>query len=114
MDVQIRIADSDYEDSAALYEWLQSEPEFRGRVRAIPATIKENDLGPVIELLTVALGSGGAGTILASSLKTWLRTRQTTAKITVESAGRSITLDVQTVGEVSQLLEQILKPDDDG
>jgi Effector Associated Constant Component 1 len=114
MDAQIRIAGGDHEDLASLHEWLQSESEFRGRVRIIPATINENDLGAVMELLTVALGSGGAGTILASSLKTWLRMRQTTAKITVESAGWSVTLDVQTVGEVSPLLEQILKSDHDG
>ena len=51
--------------------------------------------------------------MLASSLKTWLVTRRTTAKITVESAGRSVTLDIQTVGEVAPLLEQILKAGDD-
>lgn len=59
--------------------------------------------------LGVALGAGGAGTVLASSLKTWLVTRRTTAKITVESAGRSVTLDIQTAAEVAPLLEQILK-----
>jgi len=37
----------------------------------------------------------------------------TTAKITVESAGRSAALDLQTVGEVAPMLEQILKVGDD-
>jgi hypothetical protein len=74
----------------------------------------ETELGSVLELLTVALGSGGAGTMLASSLKTWLLTRRTTAKIIVKSAGRSVTLDVQNAGDVAPLLEQILKANDGG
>lgn len=67
-----------------------------------------------MELLTVALGTGGAGTVLVSSLKTFLLTRRTTAKIIVESAGRSVTLDIQSAREVAPWLEQILKAADDG
>lgn len=52
--------------------------------------------------------------MLASSLKTWLQTRTTTAKIIVECAGRSVTLDIRTAAEVTPLLEQILKAGDDG
>lgn len=114
MDAQIRIIDGTDGDLAALGEWLQSEDELRGRIRAVYGTIGETELGPVVELLTVALGAGGAGTALASSLKTWLLTRKTSAKITVKSGGRSVTLDIQTVDEVAPLLEQILKADDDG
>ena len=109
MDAQIRIAGGTGEELAALGEWLGCEDELRGRIRAVRGPIGETDLGAVTELLTVALGAGGAGTVLASSLKTWLVARRTTAKITVESAGRSVTLDVQTVGEMAPLLEQILK-----
>ncbi len=114
MEARIWIVDGGGEELAALGEWLQGEDELRGRVRATHGVIGETDLGPVAELLTVALGAGGAGTVLASSLKTWLLTRRTTAKITVESAGRSVTLDIQTAGEVAPLLEQILKAADDG
>ena len=64
-------------------------------------------------MTTGALSAGDAGTVLASSLNTWLVTRKTTAKITVESAGRSVTLDIQTVGEGAPLLEQIHKASDD-
>lgn len=73
--------------------------------------IGETELGPVAELLTVALGAGGAGTVLASSLKTWLLSRRITAKITVETAGRKVTMDIQTAGEVMPLLERILTAD---
>ena len=96
MDAQIRIVGGTDEDLVALGEWLQGEDELRGRIRTVYGAIGETDLGPAVELLTVALGTGGAGTVLASSLKTWLMTRRTTAKITVNSDGRSVTLDIQT------------------
>jgi hypothetical protein len=114
MDAQIRIEGGAGGDLAALGEWLQGEDELRGRIRTTHGAIGETELGPVVELLTVALGAGGAGTVLTSSLKTWLVTRRTTAKIIVKSGGRSVTLDIQSAGEVAPLLEQILKADDDG
>jgi len=114
MDAQIRMADDVSVELAALGEWLQGEDALRGRIRVVHGAIGETELGPVVELLTVALGTGGAGTVLASSLKTWLLTRKTTAKIIVESAGRSVTLELQSVSEVAPLLEQILKAADDG
>jgi len=114
MDAQIRVVGGTDGDLAALGEWLQGENELRGRIRAVHGVIGETELGSVVELLTVALGAGGAGTVLASSLKTWLLTRKTTAKIIVKSGGRSVTLDIQTVDEVAPLLEKILKTDDDG
>jgi hypothetical protein len=113
MDAQIRITGGIGEELAALGEWLGDEVELRGRVRTVHGSIGKTELGSITDLLTVALGTGGAGTVLASSLKTWLQTRRTTAKITVESAGRSVTLDIRTMGEVAPLLEQILKADDD-
>jgi Effector Associated Constant Component 1 len=114
MDAQIQIVGGADGDLAALSEWLQGEDELRGRIRTTPGVIGETDLGAVVELLTVALGTGGAGTVLASSLKTWLQTRRTTAKMVVKSGGRSITLDIQSVDEVAPVLEQILKATEDG
>jgi hypothetical protein len=113
MNAQIRIVGDVGGELAALGEWLQGEDELRGRIRTVHSAIGETELGPVVELLTVALGTGGAGTVLASSLKTWLLTRRTTAKIIVKSAGRSVTLDIQNAGEVAPLLEQILKAADE-
>lgn len=112
-DAQIRLVGEADGDLAALGEWLQGEDELRGRIHTSRADIGETDLGGVVELLTVALGAGGAGTVLASSLKTWLQTRMTTAKIIVKSGKRSVTLDIQNAGEVAPLLEQILKAGDD-
>ncbi len=72
MDAQIWITGGTGGELAALSEWLRDENELRGRVRTVHSPIGDTELGSVTELLTVALGAGGVGTVLASSLKTWL------------------------------------------
>ncbi|PKV76812.1 effector-associated constant component EACC1 [Nocardia fluminea] len=108
MDARIEIPGGNGEDLRALREWLSGEDELRGRVRGVRQPIGDTELGAVTDVLTVALATGGAGSVLASSLVTWLKTRQTSAKITVKSARRSVTLDIRTVEDVAPLLEQIL------
>lgn len=112
MDVQVRVADGGSDALMALAAWLSGEDELRGRVRVVRGPVGGTELGSLPELLTVALGAGGAGTALAASLRTWLLTRRTSARITVETGGRSVSLDIQTVGEVAPLLEQVLKAGD--
>lgn len=107
MDVQIHAEDT--EDLTALRSWLSQEDELRGRVRSVDAPIGDGTLGALPELLTVALGAGGAGTVLASSLKTWLLTRRKTAKLTVETEGRTISLDIATVDDIAPLLQQLFE-----
>jgi hypothetical protein len=92
----------------SLAEWLAAEREFRGAVRTVSSPIGETQLGAVTEMITVALGSGGAGSVLASSLITWLRSRPTRAKLLVKSGGRSVELDILTLDDVRPLLEQVL------
>jgi hypothetical protein len=109
MDAQIWVTGGTGGELADLSEWLGDEDELRGRIRILHGPVSDTELGTVAELLTITFGAGGTGAVLASSLKTWLKTRRTTAKITVKSAERSVTLDIATVSEVGPLLEQILK-----
>jgi len=102
----------DADDVMSLKAWLSAEPEFRGAVRIDRAPIGKTDLGSLPEVVSISLGAGGAGTILASSLITWLQTRRTTAKLTVEAAGRTVTLEIQTLEDVRSLLEEIIRADD--
>jgi hypothetical protein len=108
MDAQIRIIGGTGEELSALSNWLSAEAILRGRVRMLINPISDTELGSIPELLNVALGAGGAGTVLASSLITWLKTRRTKATITVETQGHSVTLDIETVNDVEPLLKQIL------
>jgi hypothetical protein len=109
LDAHISIEAGDAEDLVALSEWLSGEDELRGRVRTVLGPIGETELGSVPDLVTVALSAGGAGSVLASALVTWLKTRRTSAKITVKAESRSVTLDIQTLSDVAPLLEQILR-----
>ncbi|MFF3068802.1 hypothetical protein [Kitasatospora sp. NPDC057936] len=112
LDARIAITGGDPEDLSSLYEWLVSEDELRGMVRVSRRPIGQTELGSAVDLLTVALGAGGAGSVLSSALVTWLKARRTSAKITVEAEGRSVTLEIDTLRDVSALLEQVLGADD--
>ncbi|MCC3767597.1 hypothetical protein [Streptomyces sp. UNOC14_S4] len=109
MDVRVQLADGDSTDTAALWHWLSAERELRGRVSQVPSPIRETDLGSVTDLLTVAVGTGGAGTVLAGSLITWIRSRRTAAKITIEASGKRVTLDIATAQDIYPLLQQLLE-----
>ncbi len=114
VDVRIKFEDGDVDEIAALYAWLGEERELRGRVRMASTAIGGEQLGSLPEVVaSVAVGAGGAGTVLASSLVTWLKSRRTKAKITVEAAGRSVTLEIETLQDVGPLLKQLLQFDDD-
>src|SRR6185437_3986301 len=108
VDASIRVIGGDPDVAGSLAQWLASERELRGAVRPMASPIAETQLGAVIEIITVALGSGGAGSVLASSFITWLRTRPTHAKFLIESRGRSVELDIHTLEDVRPLLEQLL------
>lgn len=60
-------------------------------------------------MLVVALGSGGAGAALATSVSTWLsQPRRTDVKLTVTAEdGRHIELDAHRVRDPAVLLRQI-------
>jgi hypothetical protein len=114
MDARIWIADDTGDELALLSEWLRGEDELRGRVKIVYGPVRDTELGSLPELLSVTFGAREAGTVLASSLISWIQTRRTTTKITVESVGYSVTLDSETVGETGPLLEQILQAGAEG
>ena len=70
----------------------------------------------MLDVLMVALGSGGAGTALATSLATWLsqpRRADVTLTVTAED-GRHIELDARRVRDPAVLLreiERLLRPE---
>ncbi|WP_157121168.1 effector-associated constant component EACC1 [Nocardia miyunensis] len=97
------------ESLRSLLEWLRAEDELRGRVSLEPVFDKTgHEMGGMVDVLAVALSSGGAGAVLAGSLSTWLTQRRSDVKITVTDAGgRSIELDARRVPDVSALVRDI-------
>jgi Effector Associated Constant Component 1 len=56
-----------------LLDWLRHEDILRDRVRTAHAPVRPGEMGVgMLDVLAVALGSGGAGAALATSVSTWL------------------------------------------
>jgi hypothetical protein len=93
----------------SLLDWLRHEDALRGRVRAVQTPLRPGEMGGVLDLLEVALGSGGAGAVLAASVSSWLsqpRRADVTLTVTAED-GRHIELDARRVRDPAVLLREV-------
>ncbi|WP_460718449.1 effector-associated constant component EACC1 [Nocardia heshunensis] len=103
MDIAIRIEAQDVSaELAALRDWLGAEDELRGRVQPEPMFLDVGKLGPVLDTLVVALGSGGAVAASAKALSAvviqWLQRRTGDVKITlVRADGSSLEYEAKAV-----------------
>jgi hypothetical protein len=102
--------DEPVEGLAELSDWLRQESELRGLVSSGNAVPRPGELGALSDLLMVAVGSGGILSVLAASLKVFLvQPRRSDVRIVVTSPdGRRVELDAKRVGDVEQLLRQVL------
>ncbi|MEV4062196.1 effector-associated constant component EACC1 [Nonomuraea dietziae] len=108
--VELRVAGGDtVGELVSLTTWLQSQRELQGRVRAVTRTPGSEELGGGVELLTVALGSGGVGVVLARAVTVWLTNRKSDVSITVTSENRSVTVEAKRVADALPLLEEVLR-----
>ena len=81
------------EELRSLFTCLRGKQEFRGRVRLVETAPEPGTLGGWPEALAVALGEGGAITVLASAVMSWIRHRPSDVTCTLTlSEGRSVTL----------------------
>ncbi|MFE9418347.1 hypothetical protein ACFYMX_22305 [Streptomyces griseofuscus] len=109
---QISITDRDERKHLeSLDSWLRLDSEFRGRTK-LSGTPAEGDLGTAVELLTVAIGSGGVISVLATSLSAWLqqpKKTDITLKVTRPN-GTAVEIDAKraTAQEVAELLNKAL------
>lgn len=105
-----------------LCDWLRAEYELSGRVDLVrtPTAPGERgripgprEMGAVPAALEIALGSGGALTVLAASIKSWFeQPRRSTYRIRVPvSDGRVVEIDADRAkaGEVKSLLVQAME-----
>jgi hypothetical protein len=93
----------------SLLGWLRHEDALRGRVQLEPVLKQTGgQMGGWLEVLTVSLGSGGVGVVLAASLSTYLTHRRSdvTLKITGRD-GTEIEFSAQRVRDVPQLLNRV-------
>ena len=114
MDAQIRVSGSDnVAEFAALWEWLKAERDLQGALSPVRQVVEEGQMGGAFDVLSVALGTGGAGVTLAQSLTVWLRGRRADVSITVMSAAGSVTVDARRVKDPLPLLQQVLRNQDE-
>jgi hypothetical protein len=111
MDAQIWVSGGDLiEDVASLWKWLRAERELVGTVHVVQRPPGDGELGGVVDVVAVALGSGGAGVVLAKSLTAWLQTRRPNVAITVKTKAGTVTVEARNVGrdQVLPVLERVL------
>jgi hypothetical protein len=111
VEIRISVADGDLADLESLDDWLRGEPELAGRVNAVSNPPTRGHLGALTEVLTVALGSGGAITVLAASLKGWLSLpRRSDVTVTIDRAdGSSVTIAAKRVAAGQADVESIIR-----
>ena len=96
--------------SLALWDWLHSERELRGRVSLGMAPPSPGAMGVVSELVVTLLSSGTAA-VLASSIQVWLTQRQSDVTLSVTGPdGRQVTIESRQVraAEAEQVLRSVL------
>ncbi|MGV9679106.1 effector-associated constant component EACC1 [Nocardia sp. NPDC003482] len=92
----------------ALRDWLAAEDPLRGRVIPLTAAPKQGQMGGAVEILTVALGSSGAATVLARSLCTWLIHRRADVTITITaSGGQRVHVDVKRASDPESVIREV-------
>jgi hypothetical protein len=93
--------------SLALWDWLRSERELRGRVSLELAPPSPGMMGVVSELV-ITLGSTSTAAVLASSIQVWLSQRQTGLTLSVTGPdGRQASIDARQLGPAEA--EQVLR-----
>lgn len=91
-----------------LYDWLTLEDELRGRLRLRSLPVVEGEMGGVLDVLTVALGAGGTGALIARSVSTWLSQRRADVTVTVKAPdGREVTIDVQRSQDPLAIIREV-------
>jgi Effector Associated Constant Component 1 len=110
---QLSISAEDGGVLRSLLDWLKHEDTLRGRVRTAQTPVRSGEMGGVLDVLMVALGSGGAGAASATSVSTWLsqpRRADVTLTVTAED-GRHIELDARHIRDPARLRRGAIQRD---
>ncbi|WP_372460226.1 effector-associated constant component EACC1 [Nocardia coffeae] len=93
-----------------LIGWLRREPELRGTVTPLDVVPTLGEMGSLVGLATVAVGSGGVLSVLATSLRAWFaQPRRSDVRIEIRSPdGKSVIVDAERVRDVSAILQSVV------
>jgi hypothetical protein len=112
--VEIRIGIVGAADQEAelrsLYDWLKAEQDLApGTVKTASPPVQDGHMGTALDVVTIALGSGGAVTVLAGSLGVWLRNRGSDVKFEITGPKDKVVVDAKRVRDPAALIESITK-----
>ena len=81
----------------ALRDWLQAESPRPGHIELRTPRVEPGTMGAAVDVLSVALGAGGAASVLAGSVSTWLGTRRPRVRLRLRRPdGAELEVDAQT------------------
>ncbi|MFJ4667464.1 effector-associated constant component EACC1 [Kitasatospora purpeofusca] len=99
-------------EAESLTDWLRGEPGLT-RVTLTGRAPAPGEMGSVLDAVTVALGAGGALSVLASSLRVWFaQPRRSDVRLKIRRAdGGTLELDAERVraGDLEDLLRTALE-----
>jgi hypothetical protein len=107
VNISITVSSKDQRSVSSLYDWLCGEDELRGQVSLTRGNPRPDEMGDLANIITVAIGSGGAATVLIGSLTTWItqrRNAEITLKIT-SRAGRPVEINARGTADVVALIK---------
>ncbi|MFE1958889.1 hypothetical protein [Streptomyces sp. NPDC059479] len=98
----------DVDHLRSLYAWLTVEDSLRGAVTSRGAVPEPGSMGAALDVLTVAIGSGGVAAVLARSVTTWLIQRRADVTVTVTAEdGSRVEVDVRRARDPEALIRQV-------
>jgi hypothetical protein len=94
----LSIRTDDADELRSLLAWLQQDDALRGRVRMQNTPVGPEEMGGLLDALTVVLRTSGVAAALSGSVSTWISQRRSDVKLTVTAPnGRSVDVDAKRV-----------------
>lgn len=113
--VWIRVSGGDeVAELAELIGHLRTERGLAGLVRAERSAVGPEDLGGALDVVAVAIGSGGVVAVLAQSLSGWVKSRRPPVKFTLSTRdGLTLELEATADADADRLIRELLRHVDD-
>jgi hypothetical protein len=106
--------EADESELRSLLEWLRQERPAPGRFGLRQRQPKPGFMGAATDALQVAVGTGGAATVLAGSVVAWVRTRRPGVRLKLRRPnGEELEIEGQT-NDADALIERFLDLAKDG
>ncbi|HEX3589248.1 MAG TPA: hypothetical protein VHV74_06415 [Pseudonocardiaceae bacterium] len=108
--ISIGFPETDDDDLRRLANWLRDEDELRGRVSLVNRPPAPGQMGATLDVLQVAVASGGVASVAVTSLFGWLSHRGTARKVTLRlraDNGREIAVTCGSPDDLGAVLDQV-------